>query len=110
MENLLFLQIDSAPGFYYLLVLGKTLDVDVIKSKIKIGPLCTTCGYFKEVIGGIDLFVDENREITHGFYTTNIYWRTYNIFKQNIIIGLETTEELKQQNFKGIHFKKVFGV
>lgn len=107
-ENTVFIPLDSVSGFYYFLILGKTLFIDIKKSGIKRSKTCKECGYYKEIIGSPDkLFVTSyNPKIKNGFYQTDIYWRTHNVFNPQILITLETMAELKNQKFKGLHFAK----
>jgi hypothetical protein len=107
-ENIIFAPLAQETDFFNLLVLSNPINVDVERSGIKMSSKCVQCGYYSQVFGGIDLYLCQPVPSGIGMYNTDIYWRSHYVFKQNIIVGIDTMTLLKKEKFKGLSFEKAY--
>jgi len=108
-RNVVFFPVNENNEFFYFHILNNPVQVNVEKSGIKYKEKCNTCLYPKEIIGGFDIFLNQEEPLLDCFYTSDVYWRTHNMFGYRIFIGIETYNKLHAQKFKGLDLAaKVF--
>ena len=108
-SNLIFYPVNERNDFFYFIVINSIAVLDRKKSAIKTGKKCKSCCY-PMVYGGAELFLVQNEPLSDGFYVSDIYWRDGGSGNRpRILIGLETYEKLKTQNFSGLDMvRKVY--
>lgn len=107
--DIVFYPINGNSSHYYFQILNSIVALDKEKSGILCKERCIECGYYSEVIGGEKLFIAHENQIVHGFFRSDVFWRTHYIFRPAVFVGIETAEKLKAQKFKGIDlYRKIF--
>ena len=108
-SNVIFFPVNERNDFFYFHVLNNVVLIDIEKSGIIHDRQCNTCFYPRNIYGGSEIYLSQSEPLSDGFFNTDIYWRTHNVFGPRVFIGLETYEKIKAQKFTGLDmYRKIY--
>jgi hypothetical protein len=105
--GVLFHELPKNPEFYKMTI-SNIIKVDTDKSNLRYYKFCDECGNYESVTPAIPVYLKEVKvPLLDGFYATDIHFASGNEKCPLKIVGVNTYEIMRKQNFKGINFIKM---
>ena len=106
-KNIEFVEIPSEPN-WFLFRPKQILEFDSVKAGIKFENFCSVCKRYYDVYGLMKVILKNiSHPIEDGFFRTDLEFAWGDKLSPRIIIGINTFEHLKKENFRGLSIRPI---